>query len=287
MTGPGVAAAMPGWRAAGWSLAFLALGFALSVVLLGVAASVVPIGMEAPLQAALVQAACLLVAFGAATWLVGMRGAGLSPAELRWVPVATGMAGFGRGVLVGALPAVAALGLGVVAGSAAWRGDGGSLGAWLGTASVTGLVLLPAAFAEELIFRGVPLVLLAGLLGRWGAGVLLAALFAVAHLANPGVTALALGNIALASVFLTACFYLPGGLWTATGAHLGWNATLAALAAPVSGLPLEMPMLDYLPGGPAWLTGAGFGPEGGVVATLALVAATAIVARWIAQERTT
>ena len=56
-------------------------------------------------------------------------------------------------------------------------------------------------------------------------------------------------------------------MWTAFGAHLGWNATLAALAAPVSGLPFDIPYIDYRMGGPAWLTGGAFGPEGGLLAT--------------------
>ena len=60
-------------------------------------------------------------------------------------------------------------------------------------------------------------------------------------------------------------------MWTAFGAHLGWNATLAALAAPVSGLPFDIPYIDYRMGGPAWLTGGAFGPEGGLLATVALI----------------
>lgn len=283
----GTGAARAGLRAAGWSLAFLGLGMAVTILLLAGAALVMPVSFEAPLQAALVQAACLLVGFGAATLVVGVHGARLDARALRWAPAAEAARGFWQGLAWGALPAAAALGFGVAAGSAAWQGDGGGAGAWVGAVSLTGAALLPAALAEEVIFRGVPLVLLAAVLGRWVAGTFLAVLFSLAHLANPGVTALALGNIALAGVFLTGCFYLRGGLWTATGAHLGWNLTLAALAAPVSGLPLEMPMLDYLPGGPAWLTGAGFGPEGGVGATLALAVATALVVRRIAQERTT
>ena len=88
---------------------------------------------------------------------------------------------------------------------------------------------------------------------------------------NPDVTPLGLGNIALAGIFLGLAFYAPGGLWTAFGAHLGWNATLAALDAPVSGLPFDIPLLDYRagrarPGSPA----GAFGPEGGLLATLAL-----------------
>lgn len=284
MTEAGGGAAMPWWRAAGWSLGFLVLGLAFTILLLVPAAALMPLGLEAPLQAALVQAACMLAGFGAATWVVGMRANRLTPRDLRWTPPAEGVKGFGRGMLLGAAPAALALTLGVVAGSARWQGDGGGLLAWLTTVAGTGAQLLLPALAEELVFRGVPLVLLAMVMGRWVAGVALAGLFSLAHLANPGVTPLALMNIALAGVFLTACFYLPGGLWTATGAHLGWNLALAALAAPVSGIGITMPMLDYLPGGPAWLTGGGFGPEGGLMATLTLTIATLLVARRANQE---
>ncbi len=276
---------MPTWKAAGWSLAFLVLGMALTIVLLIPAAALFPRGLEAPLQAALVQAACMLVAFGVATWFIGVRVLKLTPDDLRWSTASEGGRGFVAGLLLGAVPAVVALGVGALISPAGWRLDGGGFAEWLGVAALTGSILLPAAFAEEIIFRGVPLVLLAAVIGRWVAGPLLAGLFALAHLANPGVTLLALGNIALAGVFLTACFYLPGGLWTATGAHLGWNLSLAALAAPVSGLPLAMPMLDYIAGGPGWLTGGGFGPEGGLVATTVLLLATVVVLRRIPQER--
>lgn len=278
------AAALPWWKAVGWSLAFLALGGALSVLLIAPLAASGRLSLEAPLQAALVQAACLLAAFGAVTWLIGRRVLRLSPADLRWAPLREGTRGFGRGLWLGAAPAALALGLGAVAGSAGWRLDGGGVLEWAGAVALTAGALLPPALAEELVFRGLPLVLLAAVIGRWLAGGALAGVFAAAHLVNPGITGLALANIALAGIFLTACFYLPGGLWTATGAHLGWNLTLAALAAPVSGLPLAMPMLDYTPGGPAWFTGGGFGPEGGVAATAALLGATVLAARWIPKE---
>ena len=92
---------------------------------------------------------------------------------------------------------------------------------WLRSVAVTALVLAPAALSEELLFRGVPLVLLARGLGRGTAIVLLAIVFALAHLTNPDVSMLGIGNIALAGIFLGLAFYAPGGIWTAWGAHLG------------------------------------------------------------------
>jgi hypothetical protein len=146
-------------------------------------------------------------------------------------------------------------------------------------------VLAPAALSEEIMFRGLPLVLIAAALGRGTALVVVSGLvFALFHGLNPGITPLGLGNIALAGVFLGVAFYAPGGLWTAFGAHLGWNATLAGLDAPVSGLPFDIPFLDYCAGGPAWLSGGRFGPEGGLVATAALTVALLVTIRWARED---
>lgn len=246
--------------------------------LYGFAAAALWGGDQPPLgEAALLQAGTSLLAFGLTTWVFGIRVAGLTPRALRWGP--GGMHGFFLGLPLGILPAVLAMTAAVPLGGAGWALDGGTVADWAGTVAVTVGLLWPAAFVEELIFRGVPQVVLGNAFGRGTAIVVLSAVFALAHGPNPGITPLATGNIALAGVFLGVAFYLPGGLWTATGAHLGWNATLAALGAPVSGLPFAVPWLDYRAGAPDWLTGGGFGPEGGLVATAALTLATVFALR--------
>jgi hypothetical protein len=142
------------------------------------------------------------------------------------------------------------------------------------------LLLLPPAFMEEFAFRGVALAGITRARGP-GAGIMVTALvFGASHGFNPGVTVLALGNTVLAGLLLGLTFLLRGGLWTATGTHLGWNLALAGLAAPVSGLPFEIPGIDYLAGGPTWLTGGEFGPEGGLLGTSALAVGIVVAARW-------
>jgi membrane protease YdiL (CAAX protease family) len=269
-------------RAVGLSAAFLIGGFALAAGLYGLGASVLYSAAPSLTEATLLQSAAALVAFGLATSLIGLRGARLTPTELRWVPGGPRHLGIGLGFGGGA--ALVAMVVAVPVAGAAWAPDGGTAGAWSGTVLALVGLLLPAAFVEELIFRGVPMVLLAQVFGRATAVVSLGVLFALAHVLNPGVTPLAVGNVALAGVFLGTTFYLPGGLWTATGAHLGWNMTLAALGAPVSGLPFAVPWLDYRPGGPAWLSGGPFGPEGGLTATLVLAVATIIAVRFTQKE---
>lgn len=206
-----------------------------------------------------------------------------TPATLRWRgPWRTGRAWAGA-LAVGAGLAAIVLALGTVVGGAAWIGDGGTVTAWGGRALELAVLFAPAALAEEVIFRGLPLVVVARHTGRAVAAVVMAVLFAMAHWGNPEASALGLVNIGIAGLWLTAAFYAPGGLWAAFGVHLGWNWALAVLDAPVSGYDLNIPLIDYFPGGPRWLTGGWFGPEGGLTGTLGLVAGTVLLL-WYARR---
>ncbi|NOT09473.1 MAG: CPBP family intramembrane metalloprotease [Gemmatimonadales bacterium] len=258
-------------RAIGWSLVFLAGGLSVVLSVLWVFARPMAEGGIGPTSAIALQAVVLLAVFAGMTWLVGVKALRFGAADLRLTPAPAGVRGFWRGLAIGGLLAGLAMVIAVPLGHAAWRDDGGTLSAWLGSVGVTAALLFPAALAEELMFRGVPLVALSRAFGRLPAMLALSLLFGLGHLFNPGITLLAVLNIALAGLWLGAAFFSAGGLWTATGAHLGWNLALAALAAPVSGWPFPMPALDYGPGGPAWLTGGEFGPEGGVIASLCLI----------------
>lgn len=271
-------------RALAWSAVFLGGGIIISLAILFVLYQRLALSGGA-LSLAAVQSIVMLVVFGALTWSIGRRRLDVDAHALGLRPAGAGGAGFLRGFALGAIIAALALLLGVPAAGAGWQLDGGAPDAWARSFLLTGLVLLPAAFVEELIFRGAPLVALARSFGRMPAIVGLSTLFGLAHLSNPDVTALGVANIILAGVFLGAVFFTPGGLWTSTGAHLGWNLTLAGLAAPVSGLPIPMPWLDYAPGGPAWLTGGPFGPEGGLLATLCLLGGCMVAGRRVTQER--
>lgn len=283
----------PVLRAVGAVVSFYLLGFLLSALVLLPFAGRLTRGVSAAQLAAhptplfaLVQGVALLLAFGAATWVVGVRALALDSAALRWRTRLGWGRAFGAGLALGMVPAAAAMMMGVFTAGAGWSRDGGSLGQWVAEAGKTVLILAPAALAEEIMFRGLPMLVVAAVLGRGRTILLLSVMFAVAHIKNPDVTAAGLGNIALAGIFLSLAFYSPGGMWTAFGAHLGWNATLAALAAPVSGLPFDIPYIDYRTGNPAWLTGGAFGPEGGLLATVTLAATVVLVTRWIRKEPT-
>ena len=277
------AAARSRIRAVGWSLVFLVLGYVSMVSLTGLVlrrwAASDPTIWESPAIPALVQAGVGILTYVALTWLVGIKAMKMSAAELGVVGGRPAVAGFGRGFALAFGLGLAALLLGLPAGSA-WTEDGGAFAAYLGRVAVLALVLLPPALMEELAFRGAAVATMARGIGRGPAVVVTALCFSAAHRANPDVTMLALGNIALAGVFLGATFFSRGRLWTATGAHLGWNLALAASAASVSGLPFDIPWIDFRPGSPAWLTGGSFGPEGGLLATAVLAVGAAVAIRW-------
>lgn len=221
----------------------------------------------------------IIIGFTLANVFVGRRVFGLGPGDLRWTrtrrPVAGSLLAFGAGALLAGV----AMALGPLLGSARWIPDEGDFGAYLARIALLLVMLAPAALAEELMFRGLPIVVLDRAIGRGVAIGITALAFALTHSGNPSVTTLSIGNICIAGVLLGVVFFAPGGLWTATGLHLGWNWAMAALDAPVSGMALSIPMIDYDPGQPIWLTGGPFGPEGGVLATAVLGLATVLAAR--------
>jgi hypothetical protein len=273
-------------KAVGWAALFLATGFALMIVLSLVGAlltgGLATLGSEP--RSLIIQTIAGLISYGFLTWAIGMQALGLTLADLRWTPMAGAGRGFLLGLTLGTVPALLALGLSILVGGAGFLRDTGGMAMYLSQVGRTALILAPAALLEEIMFRGVGQVVLARAFGRIPAILLLSVGFAAAHLRNPNGTPLAILNIALAGILLGVVFYAPGGIWTAWGAHLGWNTTLAALDAPVSGLPFKIPLIDYAPGGPRWLTGGSFGPEGGILATVTIALATLAAWRWTRKE---
>jgi len=188
-----------------------------------------------------------------------------------WPDVRPSCRGFGLGLCVGLAMAATVLMLEIVTGQGAVLLRRAALGEYLAAIIILVGVLAVAALSEEILFRGFPLTRLSGVMGRFRASLLLASGFTALHLANPAVTILGLVNIFLASLLLSAVFFRFGGLPAAWGAHLGWNAGLAATVdAPVSGISFDLPGVDFSTGGPTWVAGGHFGPEGGIIATLVM-----------------
>jgi membrane protease YdiL (CAAX protease family) len=129
-----------------------------------------------------------------------------------------------------------------------------------------------AAAAEELLFRGYPFQSLIQGIRFVPATLLVSVSFAFAHVGNPNVTPLALANIALAGVWLSCAYLRTRALWLPIGLHFSWNfAQTTLFGFPTSGVAVDgRSILELVQAGPDWLTGGMFGPEGGILGTIAL-----------------
>lgn len=222
------------------------------------------------LIAALVASIVPLKAFDGRSW----RALGIAPTRHALRQTARGMA-LGVGMIV------VAVALMLLTRDLMFGSDAGS---FADAAAVVlgslGALALPAA-AEEAIFRGYPIQVIARAGGAPLAILTTSAAFAAVHADNPAVGPLALTNILLAGVLLGVVYMKTASLWAATALHLGWNWAMAGLFdMPVSGLGwIDVPGFEPWIVGPAWWNGGSFGPEGGVIGTICFVGATVFVLR--------
>ena len=156
----------------------------------------------------------------------------------------------------------------------AWRGLTPAEAA--GVVAVSAAVFALAAFVEELLFRGYAFQTLMQMITFLPAVLVMSVLFGLGHVFNPHATLLSTANVVLAGVWLSFAYLKTRGLWLPLGLHFAWNFTQTTIYAfPTSGLAFEDRKLWVLEQtGPDWITGGAFGPEGGLLATLALLLGT-------------
>jgi membrane protease YdiL (CAAX protease family) len=252
--------------ALGWVVLFLVVALGVTIGI----ANVVP-GLGGPLWFVTRNGVYTVIGFGLATLVVGRLLNKYTWQQMGWKR-GTSMALL-RGSALGAVMAAFAIGLAVVFGARVRFASEWSV--WAGVALPLLIGLLLSALGEELGFRGYPMRRLADGIGVLPAMLLLALLFGLAHIGNPSAGVFSTVNVALAAIWLTIAFFSAGGMPLAWGAHFGWNAGLAILFdAPVSGYNFQVPVVEYTPGLRAWLDGGAFGPEGGIVSTIALLGGT-------------
>jgi len=220
----------------------------------------------------------LLVAGLLSGWvLLGMEGRGPGALGFYLSPRIPWEALLGLGLGVGVAMAVI-LGM-FIFGGVRWAPDGGDPSLYLleGARSLW-FFTLPAA-AEEILFRGYLFQALAEAWGGLTALWVTSLAFGLIHLTNPNTSVIGIGNIVVAGLFLGAVYLKTASLWWATGAHIGWNWALGFLGdLPVSGLELvNTPMYEPVVGGPQWISGGAFGPEGSILATVLVALATYLI----------
>jgi len=128
-----------------------------------------------------------------------------------------------------------------------------------------------AAANEELVFRGYPFQRLIDVGGPVFAVIILSILFGVVHLRNPFHTWISTLNTVLVGVLLAICYLRTRALWLPLGIHFAWNFVQGfVLGLPVSGIRLPQSLLQAKAGGPLWITGGAYGPEGSIL-TLGII----------------
>jgi hypothetical protein len=185
---------------------------------------------------------------------------------------------WGRDLVMGVLVAVVMTGVFAIGAVllGAWTPDPTSSGAQSTILITIGLLAIAAA-TEEFVYRGYPFQVLIIAVGPLGAVAIMSTLFGLGHYLNPNATWLGTLNVCLAGALLCLAYLRTRSLWLPYGIHIGWNLlTGVLLGLPVSGVRLAS-IWRVDTGGAEWLTGGSFGPEGGILATIAIIAAAVVV----------
>ena len=156
------------------------------------------------------------------------------------------------------------------------------------TLVLSAILFIIAALAEEALLRGYPLQTMtrAGLFGL--GAVITSVAFAALHIGNPNFKlGIAVLNLVIAGIWFAVAYWRTRSLWFPLGIHWAWNWALGSLfGLPVSGITeiAPHPLLRGVDLGPAWLTGGGYGVEGGIAGTVVLIVSTIFVwrTRWVA-----
>ena len=147
-------------------------------------------------------------------------------------------------------------------------------GSWWGEAGHSTIVLLPAAFFEELLIRGYAFSVLRRTAGWRPALIVTSVVFGLLHAWNPGADAESILAVVVAGFFLGAILLATRSLYAAGAAHFAWNWVMSgALHIAVSGIPSRDPDYRTVETGPDWLTGGPWGPEGGLAAVAVMFVA--------------
>lgn len=132
--------------------------------------------------------------------------------------------------------------------------------------------------SEEVMCRG---FLMTSIARRYSVtlGVIInSVLFAVLHLGNPGITALAFANLCLFGLFMSLLFIRTDSIWACAACHSVWNLMQGnILGIPVSGLNMPMVFSSTFNNKLELINGGSFGLEGGLGVTLMLLIACSIL----------
>jgi membrane protease YdiL (CAAX protease family) len=233
-----------------------------------------------------------LVAFGAATWLLGIGvdrrtipDFGLRLSRRWWADLGFGL-GLGAALQTGVFVTALAAGWIRITDIAVTTDPGASFAGWLLAAAVG---YLGVGIYEELFARGYLLTNvaegLAGIDRRLAVAVAVlvsSGLFAALHGTNPNATVWSTTALVVAGVLLATGLVLTGEIAIPIGLHITWNFFQGVVwGFPVSGVDTGVSVVAIEQTGPTLATGGAFGPEGGLFGIAAALLGIGATAAWV------
>lgn len=195
---------------------------------------------------------------------------------------------YARGFLFGALMFAGSVGILDLFGSISFeQGDPSKQG----LAAAAGVMLVLVGWviqggAEEVLIRGWVLPVIGARYKPWLGLLISSFIFALLHGLNPGLSAIALINLALFGVFAGLYAMREGSMWGISALHSVWNWVQGNFFGfQVSGTDAEGgTLINLMETGADWLTGGEFGPEGGLAVTAVLTVSILLTLFWKKRE---
>ncbi|MBQ8402968.1 MAG: CPBP family intramembrane metalloprotease [Clostridia bacterium] len=183
------------------------------------------------------------------------------------------------GLGIGLLMFGAVVLLGVLFGAFSFAGVSKTLMSSLPVIIITFIGFLIQGASEEILCRGYFCVSVARKSAVWAAVLANSLVFAFLHIFNPGISPLAIVNLALFGIFASVYMLKRGNLWGICAIHSIWNFAQGNIfGLRVSGMEQSSTFFVFTQSeGMGILNGGAFGPEGGLCVTIVLVLATAIM----------
>lgn len=184
---------------------------------------------------------------------------------------------YGFGYLIGIVMITATVSLAVLLGGAKFTGFNSGVSIFYIVLFFLGYLL--QGMSEEVCFRGYFMVSLTNKVPVAWAVMISSIAFALMHLANPGVTLLAILNLVLFGVFAAVYVLRTDDLWGACAIHSAWNF----FQGNVFGISVSGTGLGTAVFGTSFVSGRGlvsgdlFGIEGGICTTIVMLAGIALV----------
>lgn len=216
----------------------------------------------------------LLLGFTCLNWIGSRQG---SVRQANALPLrATAREEWTRGVIIGWAAAVIAVIPMVIAGALhpefSWKAS-----AWGGTL-LSILTLAVAALASEVAFRGFLFRRLIDAVGPTAATLLLSGIYALIGSMSPNATGLSFIIMIIAGVLFSVAYLRTHALWLGWGLHFAWAAVIAVVfGLPVSGVASYFSIVQTESGGPLWLTGGVYGPDGGLFTAILFIVVMVVV----------